>query len=62
MFSLDHHRLQPGGNEILQAQDDIGQMLFSASAGMMKSCLMLDDLVSFAMITIRSCNHLSIYR
>jgi uncharacterized protein YhaN len=33
MFSLDHHRLRQGGKEILQAQDDIGQMLFSASAG-----------------------------
>jgi uncharacterized protein YhaN len=35
MFSLDHQRLQHGGKEILQAQDDIGQMLFSASAGIM---------------------------
>jgi uncharacterized protein YhaN len=33
MFSLDHDRLRQGGKEILQAQDDIGQMLFSASAG-----------------------------
>ena len=33
MFSLDHQRLQQGGKEILQAQDDVGQMLFSASAG-----------------------------
>ena len=33
MFSLDHTRLRQGGKEILQAQDDIGQMLFSASAG-----------------------------
>lgn len=35
MFSLDHQRLQQGGKEILQAQDDVGQMLFSASAGIM---------------------------
>ena len=35
MFSLDHTRLRQGGKEILQAQDDIGQMLFSASAGIM---------------------------
>ena len=35
MFSLDHDRLRQGGKEILQAQDDIGQMLFSASAGIM---------------------------
>jgi uncharacterized protein YhaN len=33
MFSLDHSRLRQGGKEILQAQDDVGQMLFSASAG-----------------------------
>src|SRR5581483_3487458 len=33
MFSLDHQRLQQGGKDILQAQDDVGQMLFSASAG-----------------------------
>ena len=33
MFSLDHQRLHQGGKEILQAQDDVGQMLFSASAG-----------------------------
>jgi uncharacterized protein YhaN len=35
MFSLDHDRLRQGGKEILQAQDDIGQMLFAASAGIM---------------------------
>jgi uncharacterized protein YhaN len=33
MFSLDHERLRQGGRDILQAQDDVGQMLFSASAG-----------------------------
>ncbi|MGD9656428.1 MAG: AAA family ATPase [Methylocystis sp.] len=33
MFSLDHPRLEQGGKDILQAQDDVGQMLFSASAG-----------------------------
>jgi uncharacterized protein YhaN len=33
MFSLDHDRLRQGGKDILQAQDDVGQMLFSASAG-----------------------------
>ena len=33
MFSLDHVRLQAGGQEILKARDDIGQMLFSAGAG-----------------------------
>ena len=34
MFSLDHARLRQGGREILEAQDEIGQMLFSASAGL----------------------------
>ncbi len=33
MFSLDHRRLERGGREILDARDEIGQMLFSASAG-----------------------------
>jgi uncharacterized protein YhaN len=35
MFSLDHKRLRQGGQEILQARDDVGQMLFSASAGIL---------------------------
>jgi uncharacterized protein YhaN len=35
MFSLDHHRLRQGGQEILAAQDDVGQTLFSASAGIL---------------------------
>lgn len=34
MFSLDHVRLESGGREILEAEDDIGQMLFSAGAGL----------------------------
>ena len=34
MFSLDHARLREGGREILEARDDIGQMLFSAGAGL----------------------------
>ena len=33
MFSLDHTRLHEGGKNILEAKDDIGQMLFSAGAG-----------------------------
>ena len=33
MFSLDHVRLETGGREILAARDEIGQMLFSAGAG-----------------------------
>jgi uncharacterized protein YhaN len=34
MFSLDHERLRRGGREILEAQDEVGQMLFSAGAGL----------------------------
>jgi uncharacterized protein YhaN len=33
MFSLDHKRLEAGGQAILEAKDDVGQMLFSAGAG-----------------------------
>ena len=33
MFCLDHARLRQGGREILEAQDDVGQILFSAGAG-----------------------------
>jgi uncharacterized protein YhaN len=33
MFSLDHERLRKGGREILEAQDEVGQMLFSAGTG-----------------------------
>ena len=33
MFSLDHVRLQAGGQEILEAKNDVGQMLFAAGAG-----------------------------
>lgn len=34
MFSLYHERLRTGGREILEAQDEVGQMLFSAGAGL----------------------------
>ena len=33
MFCLDHARLRQGGREILEAQDDVGQILYSAAAG-----------------------------
>ena len=33
MFNLDHVRLQAGGREILEAKDDVGQMLLSAGTG-----------------------------
>lgn len=34
MFSLDHSRLQDGGNAILEAKDDIGQAIFAAGSGL----------------------------
>jgi uncharacterized protein YhaN len=34
MFSLVHERLRKGGREILEAQDEVGQMLFSTGAGL----------------------------
>ena len=33
MFSFDHIRLETGGREILEAKDEIGQILFSAGSG-----------------------------
>lgn len=33
MFGLDHPRLVQGGNDMLKAQDDVGQVLFQAAAG-----------------------------
>ena len=41
MFSLDHVRLEEGGREILEAKDDVGQMLFSAGAGIagLRDCI-----------------------
>ena len=33
MFSLDHLRLEAGGREILEARDEVGQILFSAGTG-----------------------------
>ncbi|MCC6713309.1 MAG: AAA family ATPase [Candidatus Dadabacteria bacterium] len=34
MFSLDHRRLREGGREILDSQDEAGQVLFSAGTGL----------------------------
>lgn len=34
MFALDRHRLEEGGVEILKAKNDLGRMLFEASAGL----------------------------
>jgi uncharacterized protein YhaN len=33
MFALDHERLRKGGRDIVEARDNVGQMLFSAGAG-----------------------------
>ena len=48
MFSLDHARLQAGGREILQAEDDVGQMLFSAGVGIVGLRERLNELCSEA--------------
>ena len=34
MFNLDSNRLREGGKEILEAKDEVGQMLFSAGSGL----------------------------
>ena len=34
MFSLDEHSLQEGGESILRSEGDLGELLFSAAAGM----------------------------
>ena len=34
MFNLSHDRLAEGGREIIQAKDDVGQMLFAAGTGL----------------------------
>ena len=45
MFSLDHVRLEEGGREILKANDEVGQMLFSAGSGIAGLRDRLADLV-----------------
>jgi uncharacterized protein YhaN len=44
MFCLDHVRLERGGQEILEAQDDIGRILFSAGTGVGGLSKQLGDL------------------
>ncbi|MEO1192543.1 MAG: AAA family ATPase [Pseudomonadota bacterium] len=34
MFSLNHERLHEGGRQILEAEDDVAQLLFAAGAGL----------------------------
>ncbi len=48
MFSLDHIRLHEGGQAILEARDNVGQMLFSAGAGIAGLRDRLTDLSSEA--------------
>lgn len=44
MFSLDHSRLEEGGRAILAAQDDIGQAIFAAGAGLVSVAAVLEGL------------------
>lgn len=44
MFSLDHMRLREGGRAILAAQDDIGQAIFAAGAGLVSVATVLEGL------------------
>ena len=48
MFNLDHVRLEDGGREILEARDDVGQMLFSAGTGIGGLRELLGELASEA--------------
>ena len=44
MFSLDDESLEKGGEAILASRGDLGQLLFSASAGLAEISSRLDDL------------------
>ena len=44
MFSLDDETLEAGGESILASQGDLGQLLFSASAGLADLSRCLSDL------------------
>ena len=63
MFSLDHVRLQTGGREILAARDDVGQMLFSAGAGILGLRERLGELYAEAdeLWSVRRANHRKFY-
>lgn len=45
MFGLDHTRLVQGGNSILNAENDIGQILFQSAAGIAGLGKVRDELV-----------------
>jgi uncharacterized protein YhaN len=48
MFGLDHTRLVSGGNSILSAENDVGQILFQSAAGVASLGKIRDELVSEA--------------
>lgn len=48
MFGLDHTRLVEGGNSILSAENDVGQVLFQSAAGVASLGKIRDALVSEA--------------
>jgi uncharacterized protein YhaN len=48
MFGLDHTRLVQGGNSILNAENDIGQILFQSAAGIAGLGKIRDELVAEA--------------
>jgi uncharacterized protein YhaN len=48
MFGLDHQRLQAGGNAILSAHNDVGQILFQSAAGIASLGTVRDQLAQEA--------------
>lgn len=48
MFGLDHGRLVAGGNSILSAENDIGQVLFQSAAGVASLGVVRDKLIEEA--------------
>ncbi len=48
MFCLDHNRLRTGGENILKAEDDLGQIIFSAVTGIERPQELLDELLNEA--------------
>lgn len=63
MFSLDHSRLEDGGREILEAKEDVGQLLFSAGAGIagLRECLGELNTESDELWTARRAKHRKFY-
>jgi uncharacterized protein YhaN len=48
MFGLDHTRLVKGGNSILSAENDVGQVLFQSAAGVASLGKIRDELITEA--------------